>query len=283
MTSTVHWDLDMTALSSISHKDDGTNTTTALFRREPVIQPDGAEELVPIVSGNSFRGALRRIGEELMRDVLEYEGSLSLPAAHTLRSGGALRKVNGEPLSGSRLERLRSLIPQIAVFGGSTTGTMIKGRLQVGKVVPRVKETAHILTRPATFPLSGQFELMGIERYSRFDDSDSGDFPQPSGDNAKSTGHLMRYEIETLPAGTQFESWSRMTRATGDQIAFFTEVLKVFAESGRLGGRQAIGHGMIRLDSDQHVLGGAPVEDVDWRESLLRHKDEAVSALAEMQ
>lgn len=177
MTSTVHWDLDIYALSSISHKDDSTSTTTALFRREEVIQPDGTGELVPIISGNSFRGTLRRIGEELLRDVLDYEGTLSLPAAHTLRSGGALRKTKGEPLSGNRLEHARNLIPLIGVFGGNSSSTMIKGRAQIGKVVPRVKETEHIMSRPSKLPLLSQFELLGIERYSRFDDSDTADFP----------------------------------------------------------------------------------------------------------
>ncbi|GAA3131940.1 hypothetical protein GCM10020255_005970 [Rhodococcus baikonurensis] len=48
-------------------------------RRSNSARRDG--ELVPIISGNSFRGTLRRIGEELLRDVLDYEGTLSLPAA----------------------------------------------------------------------------------------------------------------------------------------------------------------------------------------------------------
>ena len=230
MTSTVHWDLDIYALSSISHKDDSTSTTTALFRREEVIQPDGTGELVPIISGNSFRGTLRRIGEELLRDVLDYEGTLSLPAAHTLRSGGALRKTKGEPLSGNRLEHARNLIPLIGVFGGNSSSTMIKGRAQIGKVVPRVKETEHIMSRPSKLPLLSQFELLGIERYSRFDDSDTADFPSTaaaeSDAESPATGsHLMRYEVETLPAGTTFESWIRLTRATDLQIAFFTDVL----------------------------------------------------------
>ena len=81
MTSTVHWDLDIYALSSISHKDDSTSTTTALFRREEVIQPDGTGELVPIISGNSFRGTLRRIGEELLRERARLRG-------HTVAAGG---------------------------------------------------------------------------------------------------------------------------------------------------------------------------------------------------
>lgn len=281
MTATLHWDLDLTALSSISHKDDGSSTTTALFRREPVIQEDGTEELVPIISGNSFRGALRRIGEELLRDVLEYEGQLSLAAAHTLRSGGALRKISGEPLSGRRLEHVRAMIPQIAVFGGNSTATMIKSRLQVGKVVPRVVETAHIMRRPSQRPLLDQFELLGLERYSRFDDSDTGDFPEPKpAEESRSRSHLMRFEIETLPAGTQFESWLRLTRVNDLQLAFFTDVLDTFVADGRLGGRQAIGHGQVRVQAERRIVAGTTPTPVDWKAHLRGVREEALEVLA---
>ena len=55
MTSTVHWDLDIYALSSISHKDDSTSTTTALFRRrrsnsarrDGGARPDHLRQLLP--------------------------------------------------------------------------------------------------------------------------------------------------------------------------------------------------------------------------------------------
>lgn len=285
MTSTVHWDLDIYALSSISHKDDSTSTTTALFRREEVIQPDGTGELVPIISGNSFRGTLRRIGEELLRDVLDYEGTLSLPAAHTLRSGGALRKTKGEPLSGNRLEHARNLIPLIGVFGGNSSSTMIKGRAQIGKVVPRVKETEHIMSRPSKLPLLSQFELLGIERYSRFDDSDTADFPstaaaESDAENSTTGSHLMRYEVETLPAGTTFESWIRLTRATDLQIAFFTDVLAEFTAAGRLGGRLSIGHGMVRVESTRSTTAGTTASAVDWREHLRSVRDDALEVLA---
>lgn len=286
MTSTVHWDLDIYALSSISHKDDSTSTTTALFRREEVIQPDGTGELVPIISGNSFRGTLRRIGEELLRDVLEYEGTLSLPAAHTLRSGGALRKTKGEPLSGSRLEQARNLIPLIGVFGGNSSSTMIKGRAQIGKVVPRVKETEHIMSRPSKLPLLSHFELLGIERYSRFDDSETADFPSTADQdtdaekNSTTGSHLMRYEVETLPAGTNFESWIRLTRATDLQVAFFTDVLAEFTATGRLGGRLSIGHGMVRVESTLSTTAGTAAAAVDWRKHMRSVRDEALEVLA---
>ncbi|GAA3140531.1 hypothetical protein GCM10020255_017060 [Rhodococcus baikonurensis] len=216
--------------------------------------------------------------------MLDYEGTLSLPA-HTLRSGGALRKTKGEPLSGNRLEHARNLIPLIGVFGGNSSSTMIKGRAQIGKVVPRVKETEHIMSRPSKLPLLSQFELLGIERYSRFDDSDTADFPSTaaaeSDAESPATGsHLMRYEVETLPAGTTFESWIRLTRATDLQIAFFTDVLAEFTAAGRLGGRLSIGHGMVRVESTRSTTAGTTASAVDWREHLRSVRDDALEVLA---
>ncbi|MCZ4590637.1 hypothetical protein O4328_44720 [Rhodococcus opacus] len=72
----------MTVRSPISHRGELIGTT-AICRRMKVLQPDGSVELVPVISGNSFRGVLRRIGEELLRDVLGYEGKLPLAVAHT--------------------------------------------------------------------------------------------------------------------------------------------------------------------------------------------------------
>ena len=109
-----------------------------LLRREMVLTPAGTPLHVPIVSGNGLRGRLRRIGEELLRDVLQYEQQLPLSAAHALRGGGSLAKTTGEPLSGRRLHTLRELIPQVGVFGCAAGGRIIDGCLQVGKVVPHL-------------------------------------------------------------------------------------------------------------------------------------------------
>ncbi len=108
----------MTARSPISHRGELIGTT-AIGRRMKILQPDGSVELVPVISGNSFRGVLRRIGEELLRDVLGYEGQLPLAVAHTLRNGGAIVKTQAEPITGRRLHQLRELVPQLSVFGGA--------------------------------------------------------------------------------------------------------------------------------------------------------------------
>lgn len=282
MTSTLRWQLDITAVSAISHRGEHSATTTTLFRREKILQPNGSAALVPIVSGNSFRGALRRIGEELLRDALAYEGLLSLSAAHTLRNGGSLTKVTGEPLSGERLHRLRALNPQISVFGGSGGGRMIDGCLRVGKVIPHVLETDHLMTRPAPDrAVLSQFDTMALERYSRFDDSTDHDFPtvartdEASGDGSS----LMRYEIETLPAGTRFESFLRLDRATDLDVAFFADVVDTFVESGTIGGRTAIGHGLVRTRFKRTLLAGDEPNELDWRAHLREHRDEALAVM----
>ncbi len=72
----VHFDIDILAQSSIVHREDYSAVGTdnfALFRREKIVTPTGEVMQVPIVSGSSFRGVLRRIGESLTAGVLDYE------------------------------------------------------------------------------------------------------------------------------------------------------------------------------------------------------------------
>ncbi|ANQ75561.1 MULTISPECIES: RAMP superfamily CRISPR-associated protein [Rhodococcus] len=288
MRSTVRWDVELTALSSISQKGEESETTTTLFRREPLLQPDGRKVLVPVVSGNSLRGALRRTAEELFRDVIGYEGQILLSAAHALRNGGNLSKVAGDGLTGRRRQRLRELVPPISLFGGNGGGAPpIDGCLKVGKVVPRVKETESIMSRPYPGVLMSQFELMSLESYSRFDDAGTKSFPAPfdadtvpgSGTSAHQTSMLMRFEVETLPAGTHFETFLRLDRATDRDIAFFSDVWERFSRDGFLGGRSAIGHGRVRAESELTVLTGPGPQVADWRAELEPLREDVIEAL----
>lgn len=291
MTTTVKWTGTLQARSSLAHGGE-TRGTITLLRRELVLTPQGRPIHVPILSGNGFRGRLRRIGEELLRDVLHYEHTLPLPAAHALRGGGALTKTTGEPLSGCRLQTLRDLIPQVGVFGCAAGGRIIDGCLQVGKIVPHFVETAHLLDVDPTLQLP-VFDSTQLETYIRQDDSNHHAFtdvhhipvvdgvpqvdqlPEPTG-----TEQLMCYRIETLPAGTTLSTWLRADRATPTEISFLTEILDVFARDGRIGGRAAIGHGQVATTLTPTVLAGTPVDpDVDWRTPLLADPEAAITAL----
>lgn len=62
MRSTVRWDVELTVLSSISQKGAESETTSTLFRREPILQPDGRKVLVLVDLGNLLRGVATHRG-----------------------------------------------------------------------------------------------------------------------------------------------------------------------------------------------------------------------------
>lgn len=286
---TTRWDGTLTALSSIAHGGE-TRGTITLLRRELISAPNGDLVHVPIVSGNTLRGRLRRVGEELLRDAVGYEGLLHPAAAHSLRGGGSLAKTGHEPLSGSRLQQLRELVPQIGVFGAAGGGTIINGALDVGKVVPHLSETTHITGVSTT---RSAFTGTQLEAYTRQDDGDGHDFAGVITASETGAGLLfddtgrpetvlrgsnqMLFHIETFPAGTMFSTWIRLRRPSPLEMAFFLEVLDNFRDDGRLGGRVGIGHGQVRasLTADHD-----PPQDLpDWRTVVDQNRAEILNAL----
>ena len=285
---TITWNGTLTAMSSIAHGGE-TRGTITLLRRELVVMPGGELKYVPIVSGNTMRGRLRRLGEELLREAVGYEGQLHPAAAHALRGGGSLAKSSREPLSGSRLKNLRDLVPQIGVFGAAGGGAIINGALDVGKVVPQVSETRHITGVDTD---RSAFTATQLERYTRQDDTDGHDFAgvavlgdagielhfddQGRPDPVLRGSNQMLFHLETFPAGTVFSTWLRLRRPSPLEAAFFVDVLQAFVDEGRLGGRVGIGHGMVRtVVAADHP----PAEHVDWRGFVTERRSEILSAL----
>lgn len=266
---TITWRGWLTATSSIAHGGE-TRGTITLLRRETMITPAGRVS-VPVISGNTWRGRLRRIGEELLRDAVGYEGELTPAAAHALRGGGALAKTGREPLSGSRLETLRELVPQIGVFGAAGGGTIISGALDVGKVIPCLTETEQLTGRRSQ---QDAFTGTQLEDYTRQDDSTSHDLPSAAGG-----GSQMLFRIETFPVGTVFAAWLRLRRPSDLEMAFFSSVMEQFAADGRLGGRVGAGHGQVQVD----LLPDQPLADlVNWRDHCRRHRDQILTAMGDL-
>ncbi len=270
---TIRWAGTLTAISSIAHAGE-TRGTVTLLRREKVATAAGMVD-VPVVSGNTLRGRLRRLGEELLRDAVGYEGSLHPAAAHALRGGGALAKTGHEPLSGSRLHRLRQLVPQIGVFGAAGGGTIIGGALSVGKVIPQLAETVAITGVPSRL---SAFRATQLEPYTRQADSDAGLVEILDADQAAGGANQMLFQIETFPAGTVFHTWLTLHRPTALETSFFLDVLAAYRADGRLGGRIAIGHGrvMTALHTDTEI----PADQlIDWRAEVAGQRDDILDAL----
>lgn len=282
----VQFDIDILAQSSIVHREDYSAVGTdnfALFRREKIIGPAGEVMQVPIVSGSSFRGILRRIGEALTAGVLDYEDvALPIPAAHLLTNGGRLAK-SARPLTDEEERRLKTLLPQVAVFGGAASGRIMSGLLTVGKVLPEIAELSHLLPRPArsvTLPA-----VLGVaeESFSHLSDHRTSTAQSPNADLDENSSPLGRFGVETLPAGTRLQTWVRLTNATAAQAGFFRDVLAEFAARGHLGGRIAAGHGQVSATITETVQRGRlPDTAVDWSEELAAHRDEAIAALSQL-
>lgn len=273
------WDGTATALSSIAHGGQSLGTVT-YFRREKFLLPDGTVENVPVISGNGLRGLLRDAAAEML---WAHLGSpvLPLPVTHALWSGGALVKAKGQPLSGQRLATLRRLVPHVGVFGAAGGGRIIDGALQVGKMLPVCRQTAHLLPEDLRDgPLPDMWHLVQVEDYTRLPNSDR--LPEvvhaamggvnldpagvdPQADLETGTDGLMRYGVETLAAGTRFHVWLGLHNATAAERSFFAEALDRFSQHAFVGGRIARGHGQLRLDVSERCLDGTP-EAGDWRD-----------------
>ncbi len=288
----IQWDIDILARSSIVHREDYSAIGTdnfALFRREKIITSDGEVMQVPVVSGSSFRGILRRIGETLTAAVLNYEGAgLPIPAAHLLTNGGRLAK-SARPLTDEDERRLKALLPQIAVFGGAASGRIMSGLLTVGKVLPEIAELTHILPRPPQSAPLPTVLGVGEESFSHLADHRTYTDPRTDADHPPrvdlddNSSPLGRFGIETLPAGTRLQTWVRVSNATETQIAFLLDVLTAFAEHGHLGGRIAAGHGQISASITPTALRGQlPDAPADWTTELADRREDAIAALSQL-
>lgn len=293
MTFTTTWSGTITATSSIAHGGE-TRGTITLLRRERIMR-DGTPVEVPMISGNSVRGRLRRTGEELFREVLQYEGHIPLSAAHLLRSGGALAK-SKTPLTGARLRVARELVLPLAVFGG-VSGRTIEGAVQVGKLIPHVAETSH-LTGVEGPPA---FQAVQVETYTRVDETSSPSLGAleissapvnqdgsidvaaladlTSDDDRDEEGRPLVIRVETFPTGTVFSSWVSLRHATALQTSFARDLLERFTTDGRIGGRGAIGLGTFTADlTPTPALPELP----DWRSVLTERREQVLELLTSL-
>lgn len=280
--TTITWDIRILARSSIVHREDYSaagNSNFSLFRREKILAADGEVISVPIVSGSSFRGILRRIGEELTAKVLGYDDvALPVPAAHLLTNGGRLAK-SAAPITDEGERHLKALIPLIAVFGGAGSGRIMSGLLSVSKVLPEVAELTHILNHPphSANPIPS-IRALSEESFTHLTDHRPSLGQPPHIDTDDTTSPLGRISVETLPAGTRFQASARISNATSLQLSFLRDVLDAFATRGHLGGRRAAGYGQISATLHSDLPNALP----SWKAELRKRRGEAITALSQI-
>ena len=261
------------ALSAISHLGDSAGGTISVFRREKMLI-DGAIEMVPVLSGNAFRGLLRDTG---MRFMLREMGNpeLSPPAFHFLTSGGALTKDAGRGLDIGQARRLRELIPLVGIFGGACGRQILEGKLQVGKWYPICQETRSLLPESYAESPAAQismYDLTDLHSFTRTDDAKSEKWqaflpaPEralleaPKVKTAKDGTEIaekpgvaqqMRYSQEVLVAGTKFYCWLQLQDVTDLEFEAFASALMEWSKAPFVGGQSRHGCGLVELKFDK--------------------------------
>ena len=207
---------------------------------------DKTFEWIPLVSGNSVRGVMRRL---VMKDFFERIGidktSHGIPKEmyHQLMTGGNLTGSTAYEDIGKR-EQYINLCPMIGLFGSAIGNMTIQGRMKVGALRPKCVEHGN-----GTISF---WETIGRTFGTRFDSSKSErsfELIEPENDNAKSANQ-MKYEMEVFNTGTLFDS--DFILVSGDEllISAFWYALKLWKEFGYVGGNSARGYGKIDAQID---------------------------------
>ncbi|KAA8736035.1 hypothetical protein FK256_13990 [Actinomyces johnsonii] len=278
---TVTYTGTLVARSSISHVGDGGGRVHVL-RRENVVTADGEVIGVPIVSGAVIRGRMRRLGAAMVHEALGG-GPLPFNVVTALAQGGVLTETRTarEVLTGDRQARLRERIPLLGLMGVVGGGRMMAGRLMVSKAIPVGRETLHLLPGPDRERLTGDgrrwpsvYELMEREGYTVGSDVSSiaalVGSPQDAGVADISP---MRFEVETLAAGTTL--WHRVVGEdlTADEADCLEDLMRVWCDRARLGGGRGRGLGDVEASYERtvtDVMGRArEPERGSWRRAML--------------
>lgn len=245
--ATLKWEGIVTATSSIVHGSQALGTVTYL-RREKFLLPNGDIEEVPVISGNSWRGLLRDIAADIWWE-RAGKPKLTLPVMHALWSGGALAKISGPALTGSRLASLRKAVPVVGIFGTAGGGRIIDGCLQVGKMIPITLETAHLMPKEVIkdIPLKSMWDLTQVEYYSKVPSIHKG-FEKVEEITKENQMDPMRFGVETFIAGTKFYTWCALSWPTPEELGFFREILSCYLKNPTVGGMGRAGHGRLKID-----------------------------------
>lgn len=287
----------VTALESISHNGGQSFGITSKLRREKFVQPDGSIEEVPVISGNGMRGMLRDRGMVHMCRTLGYGVNdesgqvigLTLPAFYFLFSGGILTSEAGRGLDIDLARKMRDLIPLVGMFGGAMGNQIMPGKIKVGKMMPIVQETAHLI--PARFVSESPasiWEYLQEEMYTRKDDEKNEHLRQliapetrllltakveakriktEAGKPQDDTGEhqQMRYYVETIAAGTPMYWKLVLEDVTEVEFEAFLTCLSEFARFPYIGGKSGVGMGKVKVAFDDWYKIDPNLRDADGK------------------
>lgn len=253
----------MVALSPIIHGEfvEGIdNGNLKPFRRIP-IQHDGRVVSVPVISGNSTRGALRRLlARELIQrfDLASAMGKSFDKFYIAIATGGNLNKTLDKTVNSQRLREIRVMLPPLSVLGAYLYKFNLSGMCRIGFAVPCCAE---LETGPVSL-----VDLVADVGLVSYVDQEQAHIPYAK---------PMLYTQETVIAGTELTlDVDFAPQATEVERAC---ILHGFNLLTAVGGKSGVGFGAVKIDPQddaayikwlKHLTAGDVAKIVDFAESL---------------
>ena len=249
-----HIPIVLTLLSPLHHGA-GTSGNTQLLRVEEITLPDGTGAMVPFVSGNSVRHAIRAACAELLLDRAGAQpGSLPKPVVDLLYSGGALTAGSGANVDLDAFRRLDGAWPASGMLGYASKANIWAGTLFVDHVHVVCAENgwrlpAHLAGHPhATLPAA---QLRGEAFGTRHDPVGTAADRWLDTDLWTGQSNQMIFDWQIVTAGTVWWTTLHLAAATPGHVHALHEAWTHLTADGalRLGAKRAQGYGLARVDS----------------------------------
>ena len=259
----------LTALSPIHHGGDESTGSRATLRRMKFIQTNGKKIDIPVISGNSIRGVLRRL---VMRDMLDTLGHelTSIKTYHMLFAGGTLESVQSSDAGQINLDmrkRLRTKIPALSLFGSAIGNQMIEGKMKCAYAIPICTETE--MFTPNNVSQLSTYEQSTVDFTTRRDDLHA---DREDGDAA----HQMIVNFEVFAPGTSFYHKFTLLDCNEIEAAVLGRAVELWTERPYVGGKSGIGMGEVNLNYS--VPQSAPYMDY-----LKAQRGDVVSVILEIE
>ena len=234
--------IKVTALSPISHGafTDGIDMGNILeFRRMDMVR-EGKHIQLPVISGNAFRGVMRRLLARELFEVLDIKNQLTGKEHDRLyailANGGALGKDADVRVDPAAIREMREKLPLLSVFGAACYRYILQGMFSCGFLELCCKEAG-----TGEIPISDLISEIGeahhIEK-CEFDAENNDMKPMP-------------YTTEVVVKGAEFDGYIDFTpHATEVERAAVYHGIKLI---GYIGGKSARGYGKIKCECDCEI------------------------------
>jgi hypothetical protein len=235
----------VTALEPISHIGE-THSIDSKFNREKMMltSKSGITKVIeiPVVSGNSLRGVLRRrAGYRLLELLGITKESLKEGLQHMIFSGGMLQKGAGGGIIDTQfITKMRQNLPIISLFGSVAGQQMIQSKMDVGQLIPISCQTKGRTGVDSDISI---YSLLDERPATRRDDMED----KPKGAPDDEQKQQMRYTHEVLVAGTEFYHYFTLKSCNELEKGAFWSTLADFSKYPKIGGLGCRGFGMIQL------------------------------------